>query len=114
MQRLGVVSEQVAPDMLMVVHLASPGERYDLLHLSNFAQLNVRDALLRVPGVSKVVVWGAGEYSLRVWLDPDRMAAQRGAQQAELGLTAALSTQRQQIVALHRALGARFVTDGEA
>jgi gold/copper resistance efflux pump len=74
-QRLGVVSEAAAPDMLMVVHLLSPGERYDLLHLSNFAQLNVRDALLRVPGVSKVVVWGAGDYSLRVWLDPDRMAA---------------------------------------
>jgi gold/copper resistance efflux pump len=74
-QRLGVVSESVAPDMLMVVHLLSPGERYDLLHLSNFAQLEVRDTLLRVPGVSKVVVWGAGDYSLRVWLDPDRMAA---------------------------------------
>ena len=74
-QRLGVVSESVAPDMLMVVHLTSPQGRYDLLHLSNFAQLNVRDALLRVPGVSKVVVWGAGDYSLRVWLDPERMAA---------------------------------------
>ena len=53
--------------MLMVVHLTSPEGRYDLLHLSNFAQLQVRDALLRVPGVSKVVVWGAGDYSLRVW-----------------------------------------------
>ncbi len=74
-QRLGVVSESVAPDMLMVVHLLSPGGRYDLLHLSNFAQLQVRDTLLRLPGVQKVVVWGAGEYSLRVWLDPDRMAA---------------------------------------
>src|SRR5690606_30749033 len=74
-QRAGVVTEQMAPDILMVVHLLSPGQRYDLLHLSNFAQLQVRDALLRVPGVSKVVVWGAGEYSLRVWLDPDRMAA---------------------------------------
>ena len=74
-QRLGVVSESVAPDILMVVHLLSPQGRYDLLHLSNFAQLNVRDALLRVPGVSKVVIWGAGDYSLRVWLDPDRMAA---------------------------------------
>ena len=74
-QKLGVVSESVAPDMLMVVHLTSPEGRYDLLHLSNFAQLQVRDALLRVPGVSKVVVWGAGDYSLRVWLDPERMAA---------------------------------------
>ena len=74
-QKLGVVSESVAPDMLMVVHLTSPQGRYDLLHLSNFAQLQVRDALLRVPGVSKVVVWGAGDYSLRVWLDPERMMA---------------------------------------
>lgn len=74
-QRLGVVSESTAPDMLMVVHLLSPQGRYDLLHLSNFAQLQVRDQLLRIPGVQKVVVWGAGEYSLRVWLDPDRLAA---------------------------------------
>jgi gold/copper resistance efflux pump len=74
-QRLGVVSEKVAPDMLMVVHLLSPDNRYDMLHLSNFAQLSVRDALLRVPGVQSVTVWGAGEYSLRVWLDPDRMVA---------------------------------------
>lgn len=73
-QRLGVVSESTAPDMLMVVHLLSPQGRYDLLHLSNFAQLQVRDQLLRIPGVQKVVVWGAGEYSLRVWLDPDRLA----------------------------------------
>jgi len=74
-QRLGVVSEKVAADMLMVVHLLSPGHRYDLLHLSNFAQLNVRDALMRIPGVQAVTVWGAGEYSLRVWLDPERMQA---------------------------------------
>ena len=74
-QRIGVVSEKVSPDMLMVVHLVSPGNRYDLLHLSNFAQLNIRDTLLRVPGVQSVAVWGAGEYSLRVWLDPERMLA---------------------------------------
>ena len=74
-QRLGVVSEQAAPDILMVVHLLSPDTRYDLLELSNFAHLNVRDALLSVPGVQKVLIWGAGEYSLRVWLNPDRMAA---------------------------------------
>ncbi|MEJ8837460.1 efflux RND transporter permease subunit [Ramlibacter sp. AN1133] len=74
-QRMGVVAEKVSPDMLMVVHLVSPGERYDLLHLSNFAQLNIRDRLLRVPGVRTVAVWGAGEYSLRVWLDPERMLA---------------------------------------
>ncbi len=74
-QRSGVISEKVSPDILMVVHLVSPGQRYDLLHLSNYAQLNIRDALLRVPGVQGVTIWGAGEYSLRVWLDPDRMLA---------------------------------------
>ena len=74
-QRTGVVAQKVSPDMLMVVHLVSPGNRYDLLHLSNYAQLNIRDRLLRVPGVRTVAVWGAGEYSLRVWLDPDRMLA---------------------------------------
>jgi len=95
-QKLGVVSEQVTPDMLMVVHLLSPGERYDLLHLSNFAQLEVRDALLRVPGVQKVVVWGAGEYSLRVWLDPDRMAA-RGLTAGDV--TAAIRQQNLQVAA---------------
>jgi gold/copper resistance efflux pump len=95
-QKLGVVAEQVTPDMLMVVHLHSPGERYDLLHLSNFAQLEVRDALLRVPGVQKVVVWGAGEYSLRVWLDPDRMAA-RGLIAGDV--TAAIRQQNLQVAA---------------
>jgi gold/copper resistance efflux pump len=74
-QRIGVVSEKVSPDMLMVVHLVSPDQRFDVLHMSNFAQLNVRDALMRVPGVQSVTVWGVGEYSLRVWLDPDRMVA---------------------------------------
>lgn len=74
-QALGVVTAKTSPDMLMVIHLVSPGERYDALHLVNFAQLNVRDALARLPGVNDVVVWGAGEYSLRVWVDPDRLAA---------------------------------------
>ena len=95
-QRAGVVTEQMAPDILMVVHLLSPGQRYDLLHLSNFAQLQVRDALLRVPGVSKVVVWGAGEYSLRVWLDPDRMAA-RGVTAGDV--LAAIRAQNLQVAA---------------
>ena len=74
-QRLGVVTQKTSPDMLMVVHLLSPGNRYDILHLFNFSLLQVRDELLRIEGVDDVVVWGAGEYSLRVWLDPDRMAA---------------------------------------
>ncbi len=74
-QKLGVTSQKTSPDMLMVVHLVSPNERYDLLHLSNFAHLQIKDVLARVPGVSDVAVWGAGEYSLRVWIDPEKLTA---------------------------------------
>lgn len=74
-QRIGVVTQKQAPSMLMVAHLVSPGERYDLLYLSNFARMNVQDALNRLDGVEDTLVWGAGEYSLRVWLDPQRVAA---------------------------------------
>lgn len=73
-QRLGVVTQKTSPDMLMVVHLISPDESYDVLDLYNFALLQVKDELVRVEGVGDVVAWGSGEYSLRVWLDPDRMA----------------------------------------
>src|SRR5688572_28194698 len=74
-QSLGVVTAKTSPDMLMVIHLVSPEERYDALHLVNYAMLNVRDELARLPGVNDVVVWGAGEYSLRVWIDPTKLAA---------------------------------------
>ena len=53
------------------MHLLSPEQRYDPLYISNYAYLQVRDELLRLPGISDVVVWGAGEYSMRLWLDPD-------------------------------------------
>ncbi len=62
------------PDMLMVVHLVSPQKRYDSLYLSNFAIRQVRDELARLPGVGDVLVWGAGEYAMRVWLDPAKIA----------------------------------------
>ncbi len=61
----------------MVVHLVSPDERYDMLYLSNFAHLRVKDELARIPGVGSAQVFGAGEYSMRVWLDPDRLASRR-------------------------------------
>ncbi|HEY9421402.1 MAG TPA: multidrug efflux RND transporter permease subunit [Thermoanaerobaculia bacterium] len=76
-QRLGVTTQKTSPDMLMVAHLFSPDRRYDLVHVHNFALLQVRDELARLDGVEEVVVWGAGEYSLRVWLDPDKVAARR-------------------------------------
>jgi len=95
-QRMGVVTQKQAPDMLMVVHLVSPGERYDLLYLSNFARLRVKDELNRIDGVEDVLVWGAGEYSLRVWLDPERVAA-RGLTTSDV--VAALREQNAQVAA---------------
>ena len=76
-QRIGVVTEKSSPDFIMVVHLVSPDERYDMLYLSNFAHLRVRDELLRIRGVGNAQVFGAGEYSMRVWLDPDRLASRQ-------------------------------------
>lgn len=74
-QRQGVVTQKTSPDILMVVHLLSPDKRYDPLYISNYAHLHVRDELSRIPGVSDVLVWGAGEYSMRIWLDPSLIAA---------------------------------------
>lgn len=74
-QRIGVVTQKTSPDILMVAHLVSPDERYDPLYLSNYALLQVRDQLARLPGVGDVVIWGAGEYSMRIWLDPAKVAA---------------------------------------
>ncbi|MCC2607397.1 efflux RND transporter permease subunit [Planctobacterium marinum] len=74
-QRLGVVTEKSSPDLTMVVHLTSPDDRYDMLYLSNYARLKVKDELARIEGVGSVRLFGAGEYSMRVWLDPDKVAA---------------------------------------
>ncbi len=74
-QRIGITTQKASPDILMVVHLLSPGERYDPLYLSNYATLRVKDELARIPGVGDVLIFGAGEYSLRVWLDPAKVAA---------------------------------------
>ncbi|MFY0184681.1 efflux RND transporter permease subunit [Stenotrophomonas sp. PUT21] len=74
-QRQGVVTQKTSPDILMVVHLLSPDKRYDPLYISNYAYLQVRDELSRIPGISDVLVWGAGEYSMRLWLDPSLIAA---------------------------------------
>jgi multidrug efflux pump len=76
-QRIGVTTEKASPDFIMVVHLVSPDERYDMLYLSNYAHLQVRDELSRLPGVGSAQVFGAGEYSMRVWLDPDRLASRQ-------------------------------------
>ncbi len=72
---IGVSTLKSTPAFLMVVHLTSPDGRYDSLYLRNYATLNVRDLLARIPGVGDVRVFGAGDYAMRVWLDPQKMAA---------------------------------------
>src|SRR5204863_6673745 len=72
---IGVSVKKSTPAFLMVVHLTSPDNRYDTLYLRNYATLNIRDTLARLPGMGDVRVFGAGDYSMRVWLDPQKLAA---------------------------------------
>lgn len=74
-QRIGVVTEKTSPDILMVINLVSSNKNHDPLYLSNYALLNVRDELARLPGVGNIEIGGAGEYSMRVWIDPEKVAA---------------------------------------
>ena len=74
-QRLGVTVDKASPDLTMVVHLISPDERYDMLYLSNYAALNIKDELARLEGIGDVQLFGLGDYSLRVWLDPNKVAS---------------------------------------
>ena len=73
-RRLGVTTIKSSPDLLMVVHLISPDGRYDQLYIGNYALIQIRDALARVDGVGSVNLLGLREYSMRVWLDPDRLS----------------------------------------
>jgi len=73
-RRLGVTTLKSSPDLLMVVHLLSPNNRYDQLYIGNFALIQVRDVLRRIEGVGEVNMFGLREYSMRVWLDPARLA----------------------------------------
>jgi len=74
-RQLGVTTVKSSPSITMVVHLVSPDGRYDALYLSNFANLRVRDELARLPGVGQALAFGAGNYAMRVWIDPAQAAA---------------------------------------
>jgi hydrophobe/amphiphile efflux-1 (HAE1) family protein len=76
-QRLGVQVTKSTPNILLAVHLYSPNASRDLLYLSNYATLHVKDALTRLPGVGDVQLFGARDYAMRIWLDPDKVAAYR-------------------------------------
>src|SRR6267154_6084162 len=72
---LGVTTTKQSPDLTMVVHLFSPTGRYDEVYLRNYATLQVKDVLARIPGAGDVELFGSGDYAMRVWLNPDKVAA---------------------------------------
>jgi hydrophobe/amphiphile efflux-1 (HAE1) family protein len=74
-RRLGIAVQKSAGSFLLVVHMLSPGERYDQVYISNYTTLNVRDRLARIEGVGDAQVFGARDYSMRIWLDPEKIAA---------------------------------------
>ncbi len=73
--RQGITTQKQSPTLTLVVHLVSPSGKYDSLYLSNYATLKVKDELARLPGVGQVQIFGAGEYAMRVWLDPNKVAS---------------------------------------
>jgi multidrug efflux pump len=79
-RQLGVTTIKSSPDLTMVVHVSSPNERYDMLYLRNYALLNVKDELAKIKGVGQVRLFGSGDYAMRLWLNPEKLA--------ERGLTA--------------------------
>jgi multidrug efflux pump len=74
-RRLGVTTSKSSPDITLVVNLFSPDDRYDQVYVSNFAFLQVKDALARLPGVGSIIIFGARDYSMRIWLDPQKIAS---------------------------------------
>jgi hydrophobe/amphiphile efflux-1 (HAE1) family protein len=79
-RNIGVTVNKASPDLMMVVHLFSPDKSRDSLFISNYATLELTDAVSRIDGVGSVTVFGSRDYSMRIWLDPDRLQS--------LGLTA--------------------------
>ncbi|GGK15853.1 efflux RND transporter permease subunit [Luteimonas terricola] len=107
-RRQGVTTQKQSPVFLMVVHLTSPDGRYDTLYLRNYARLHVKDALARISGVGDAQVFGGGDYAMRAWLDPDKIASR--------GLTASdvLRAMREQNVQVSAGqLGAEPMPDSD-
>jgi len=74
-RRIGVTTVKQSPDLTLVVHLFSPDNRYDDIYVRNYATLQVKDVLARIPGVGTVQAFGSGDYAMRIWLDPNKVAA---------------------------------------
>lgn len=75
-QRQGVTTVKSTPTQTLGINLLSPDGRYDLTYLRNYAVLNLKDQLARLPGVGEVAIWGSGDYAMRIWLDPQKVARQ--------------------------------------
>jgi len=73
-RQLGVITEKSSPDLTMVVHLLSPNNRYDMAYLRNYALLNVKDQLAKIPGIGSIQLFGSGDYAMRIWLNPQKIA----------------------------------------
>ena len=95
-RRIGVSVLKSSPDLTMVVHLISPGKKYDEIFVRNYATLQVKDVLARLPGVGQVQLFGSGDYSMRVWLDPQKAAARNI---TATDVVAALQEQNAQVAA---------------
>ncbi|MFS8171694.1 efflux RND transporter permease subunit [Vreelandella titanicae] len=107
-RRQGVTTQKQSPTFLMVVHLTSPSGEYDTLYLRNYVRLNVRDRLARIEGIGDAQIFGGGDYAIRAWLDPDRIAAR--------GLTASdvVGAMREQNVQVSAGqLGAEPIEDSD-
>src|SRR3954471_9598020 len=74
-QRIGVTVKKKSPDLMMVVHLISPDGSLDQQYISNYATINIKDVLTRLDGIGDIVVFGARDYSMRIWLDPSKVQA---------------------------------------
>jgi multidrug efflux pump len=95
-RQLGVTVVKSSPDLTMVVHLISPKGRYDMLYLRNYGVMNVKDELAKIKGVGQVNIFGGGDYAMRIWLNPDRVA-ERGMTASEV--VSAIQRQNIQVAA---------------
>lgn len=95
-RQLGVTVIKSSPDLTMVVHLRSPDDSHDMLYLRNYANINVKDELAKIQGVGQVRLFGSGDYAMRIWLNPDKIA-ERGMTAREV--TNAIREQNVQVAA---------------
>ncbi len=95
-RQLGVTVVKSSSDLTMVVHLKSPSNRYDMLYLRNYANLNVKDQLGKIKGVGRVSLFGSGDYAMRIWLNPEKVS-ERGLTASEV--TNAIRSQNVQVAA---------------